>query len=269
MGTIRKDLTGSIFGRLTVLGVGGTILRGSRKEKVRQWRCLCSCGNECLVARGQIVGGVTKSCGCLAIENKRLINLGKYKDYTGRRFHNLTAIRRGESIWLKHGKRMELVSRWWFRCECGNERLCVISRVRSGAIKNCGKHRGWSKHPLYSTWYGIKTRTTNGNQISYENYGGRGIVMCKKWRDSFIVFRTDVENEIGPKPPDRTFDRINNNGNYEPGNVRWATAKEQSDNQRPRKIITKFSDEEIRQEAIRRGLFVLPESAVFNLQVRS
>lgn len=254
MGKIRKDLTGRTFGRLTVLEAAGHVLRGQRKERVGRWLCRCSCGNECLVVRAQLISNKTHSCGCLANEWRSKINKGKFKDFAGQKFFSLTAVRQGPSVWLKHGSRMESVTQWWCRCDCGNERLCIMTRVRHGSIKDCGQHKGWSKHPLYATWYGIKTRCSNENQINYENYGGRGITMFPAWWGDFQVFRTDIEREIGPKPANRTLDRIDNDGNYEPGNIRWATHQEQVDNQRPRKIITKFSDQEIRQEAARRGI---------------
>ncbi len=78
--------------------------------------------------------------------------------------------------------------------------------------------------------------------------------MCSRWRAVFRDFVADVEKEIGPKPEGKTLDRIDNDGNYEPGNIRWATQQEQTDNTRPRRVISKFSDEEILREAIRRGI---------------
>jgi hypothetical protein len=181
---------------------------------------------------------------------------GCYKDWTGSRFNKLEAVRIGPPVLCKHSGRIEKVTRWWFRCDCGRERLSEVRTARRGMIKDCGKckDRGWTRHSLYSTWYGIKTRVSNKNQHSYENYGGRGITMFPRWRAVFRDFVSDVEKEIGPKPEGKTLDRVNNDGNYEPGNIRWATQQEQSDNQRPRKIITKFSDEEILREAYRRGL---------------
>jgi hypothetical protein len=90
-------------------------------------------------------------------------------------------------------------------------------------------------HPLYSTWAGMMTRCFNPNAVAaYRNYGARGITVCPAWRD-FAVFAREIEAEIGPKPhPGLTLDRIDNDGNYEPGNVRWATRKEQQANKRAR-----------------------------------
>ncbi len=82
-----------------------------------------------------------------------------------------------------------------------------------------------TKHPLYQTWASIKTRCYNTKRRAYRNYGGRGITMCQQWQDSFECFLRDV----GPRPPGTTLDRYpNRDGNYEPGNVRWATPLQQA-----------------------------------------
>lgn len=255
MGTIRKDLTGQRFGRLKVIRAFGTKIVGKRREKLHTWECLCDCGTVRYIPRPQLISGKTKSCGCLLIETRGQSAKGVYKNIAGKRFNQLTAVAIGPPIYYNHSGRRERGTRWIFQCDCGNQRLCTMPVVRGGSIKNCGKHRGWSKHPLYATWYGIKSRCSNSNQPSFENYGGRGISMCDRWWNSFLLFAEDISKEIGIKPSSaHTMDRINNDGHYEPGNVRWATAQEQSDNQRPRKIIAKFSDEEIRAEFLRRKL---------------
>ncbi len=93
---------------------------------------------------------------------------------------------------------------------------------------------GRTKHPLYRTWVCIKTRCYNKNNKGYRYYGGRGVIMCDAWRDKITGFPTFVK-DMGEKPsPEHTVDRIDNDGNYEPGNCRWATKSEQSYNQRPR-----------------------------------
>ncbi len=83
----------------------------------------------------------------------------------------------------------------------------------------------------YRSWKGMKTRCTNPNRPDWKNYGGRGISVCERWATSFANFLADV----GPKPsPGLTIDRIDNDGNYTPGNVRWATREQQIRNSRPR-----------------------------------
>ena len=74
----------------------------------------------------------------------------------------------------------------------------------------------------------MKSRCLNPRQADYPSYGGRGITVCERWLHSFEAFLADV----GPRPAGMSLDRINVNGNYEPGNVRWATAREQRANQR-------------------------------------
>jgi hypothetical protein len=91
---------------------------------------------------------------------------------------------------------------------------------------------GGRYRPEYAVWQAMKDRCLNPNHAAYHNYGGRGIKICPEWQHSFAAFLRDV----GPRPsPDLSIDRIDNDGNYEPGNVRWATRSEQTRNQRPRK----------------------------------
>jgi hypothetical protein len=94
---------------------------------------------------------------------------------------------------------------------------------------------GLSDHPLYGTWRIMRRRCENPRVKDYPRYGGRGIAVCAEWQD-VTAFITWIEANIGPRPAGHTLDRIDNDGNYEPGNVRWATAKEQSAN-RVRKVV--------------------------------
>lgn len=102
-----------------------------------------------------------------------------------------------------------------------------------------------SNHPLYGTWYTMKQRCYNQNATSFGLYGGRGITVCDKWRNDFWAFVADV----GDRPLGKTIDRIDNDGNYEPTNCRWATPKEQCatrryDKQRLRKQRGEFTEAE-------------------------
>lgn len=95
---------------------------------------------------------------------------------------------------------------------------------------------GKRNHPLYGTWASIKTRTSNPNSVSYKHYGAKGIAMCQEWASSFSKFIADV----GPRPSHRhTLDRYpDRGGDYKPGNVRWATAKEQSRNRDGLRLVS-------------------------------
>jgi len=86
-----------------------------------------------------------------------------------------------------------------------------------------------SNHPLYSVWLGMKTRCYNENQANYKWYGARGVEVCKRWRESFEAFLSDV-----PERPteDHTLDRIDPHGDYEPGNIRWSLPTTQAQNRR-------------------------------------
>ncbi len=130
------------------------------------------------------------------------------------------------------------------RCACpaGTEkRIGRATELTIGRTRSCGCLRrdlltthGLHQHPLYATWNGIIQRVTNPNDARYPNYGGRGIAISERWLD-MRAFVEDIEREIGPRPegvgeagwPLHTLDRIDVEGHYESGNVKWSTASEQ------------------------------------------
>lgn len=166
----------------------------------------------------------------------------KMKDITGQRFGRLTVLRVAEE---KTGS----LYRWWVQCDCGAPEKTVLgNHLRLGRIVSCGCHsrdriraalttHGLSDRPEYHCWVGMCYRCTSPNDASWPYYGGRGIRVCERWLmdTGFANFLADV----GPRPSLRhTIDRIDNDGHYEPGNVRWATKTEQNRNSRKNVRLT-------------------------------
>lgn len=159
--------------------------------------------------------------------------MGKKIDISGVVFGRLTVVSESE-------KRKGRTS-WNCVCECGNKFIAITQRLRNGQTTSCGcarvdfasslgkgaaTHR-MSNSGIYSSWSSMKTRCSNKNHVAYEQYGGRGISVCDRW-NVFEYFLADM----GEKPYGCSIDRIDTDGNYEPGNCRWATAKEQGRNRR-------------------------------------
>lgn len=125
------------------------------------------------------------------------------------------------------------------RCSCGNEEYIRAKLVKPTAIRcfpcYLTAHATKSLHRSeYISWMSMNGRCYNANDPSYDRYGGRGITVCDQWRRSFATFLKDMGN----RPKGTSLDRIDVNGNYEPGNCKWSTAKEQARNRRYNRMIT-------------------------------
>ena len=136
----------------------------------------------------------------------------------------------------KHRKRFGI-----YKCSCGNEFSTTVAGVKNGNCKSCGcynKQRskevntthGLRHHLLYGIWTDISYRTTNEKQISYKYYGGRGIIMCKEWRNDFKSFYDWCISNGWAKGLE--IDRRDNDGNYEPSNCRFVTRSINTSNTR-------------------------------------
>lgn len=155
----REDLTGRVFGRLTVVEYAFTQKTPSGQSKAI-WRCRCECGVLIETGSQRLKTGNTNSCGCLQRE---------------------------------------------------------MTSARSGTHRMTGT-------PSYESWRAMRERCNNPNNSHYAAYGGRGIKVCASWQASFEAFLADM----GERPEGTTLDRINPDGNYEPGNCRWADSKTQA-----------------------------------------
>ncbi|MCC6811362.1 MAG: hypothetical protein IT381_28290 [Deltaproteobacteria bacterium] len=125
---------------------------------------------------------------------------------------------------------------WSVRCDCGNNNAVSVSNLRSGKTNSCGcvgntKHgeaRRAHTSPEYKVWHAMHERCTNKRNQQFKHYGARGITVCARWKDVHAFIK-----DVGRRPgKDYSLDRIDTNKNYEPGNVRWATAKTQARNRR-------------------------------------
>lgn len=153
-----------------------------------------------------------------------------------RRFHDYTGMFIGRVEVIGYLGVRGNVSLWLCRCDCGAEIEVLGPSLRTGrhnGCKACPTREAACRHPLYDTWIAMIDRCHSPKCHAYSTYGGRGISVCERWRESFDHFCLDM----GPRPPGHSIDRIDNNGNYEPSNCRWATAKEQGRNTRTNRLL--------------------------------
>ena len=204
--------------------------------------CRCDCGKERHVMGTRLKNGNSLACGSpvhrkdhrspYLAAGERFTRLVTLEDASDSKFHVLC------------------------RCDCGMEKRLRAASLRRQ--KSCGclrrerlrenskrmntKH-GLSRHPQYATWCSILRRTTNPRDPAYASYGGRGIQMHEPWRTNVEAFITWMDETLGPRPPLMSLDRIDNDGDYAPGNLRWATRTTQARNRRTVKKLMQERDD--------------------------
>ncbi len=224
-----RQLTGERFGLLKVVSQ----VLPHKPRNGRKWNCDCDCGGKTVATTGALISGDNKSCGCLKLRKYRT-------DLTGLRFTRWTV-----------GAFDQKQGRWDCRCDCGKRHLVRTTQLTRGRSRSCGclnkrpdsmknKHRS-----LYIACQGAIARCNRKTHAGFKHYGAIGISVA--WKSPTRMTAWIIEN-LGPRPQingDRyTLDRIDPYGNYEPGNLRWATYKTQANNHR-RKLISQFSAKQL------------------------
>lgn len=160
---------------------------------------------------------------------------GKLKDLTNLMFGKLTVIEFSHM----NGRH----SYWLCKCNCGNYHTVRSDCLKDGMVQSCGclnhEHaiitHDQSGTRLYRVWASMKDRCSNKNNKHYDRYGERGIIVCEEWVTDYMAFYNYVSKLLQFDAKGMTLDRINNDGNYEPDNVRWVTQKVQNNNKTQRK----------------------------------
>ena len=219
--TAQEDMVDKRFGAWLVIARSGV-----SKDRKRLWLCRCDCGIERDVPGKSLRTGVSLSCGCVV---RKATSERVLQDLTGQRFGAWTVV-------SNNGQNANRQTTYLCECDCGTRRVVVAQAIREGKSKSCGcqkaaaiakaktKH-GRAGSRAYQTWWDMVRRCTNPRCANWLNYGGRGIKVCDAWL-KFENWNADM----GDPPPNLSLERIDNDGNYERGNCKWATISEQNKN---------------------------------------
>lgn len=218
-----KDLTGREFGKWTVVAFADRYKNGSQL-----WHTRCDCGNTSKVRAYALLRGLSEQCGRCARDSYAV-------DETDNVYGNYTVLGPANPP-TRNGHRV-----WQCLCACGNIRNVPggdLRRAATSKCRSCAKrthgHTVGSVSVEYTTWASMKARCYNTAVNRYDDYGGRGIEVCERWRESFENFYEDM----GDRPEGCTIDRRDNDGNYEPGNCRWESQQVQQNNRRNNVHVT-------------------------------
>lgn len=217
MARLRKDETGNKYGKLTVIQ-----FNAMNKNGDALWLCRCDCGKDSVVLGTSLRRRKgTKSCGCLLGQCNPAEILSTRINETGNKYGRLTVI--------KFDGMHKKQTSWQCHCECGETVVVRGSSLRSGNTKSCGcinkegnPTHGKVYHPIYNAYHAARTRCTNPKQIHWDIYGGRGI---KFLLGSFEGF---YERMLPTWFKGASIGRIDPNGNYEYGNIKWETNAQQA-----------------------------------------
>ena len=243
------DLTGKEYENFTVIRQGHGRFTKSGQYRTT-WICKCKhCGKEFEADSQTIRRTDIKSCGC-----KRYIFLSESKrlKLEGKRYGRLTVIK-----WIPLEERKIKKKLWLCLCDCGNYIEIETGKLKTGHTQSCGclkqekkenigevnkKYKHYGDKKLYGVYKAMLDRCYNPQNPRYQNYGGRGIVVCDEWTndngyDNFANWTLLTRPDVA-----LTLDRIDVNGNYEPDNCRWITNQEQQYNKRTN-VVAEYDGE--------------------------
>lgn len=187
-----------------------------------KWRCRCDCGRTLTKLTRHLPNAY--SCGCQTRPRKKYREDRK-KGYTFAKTSMVGKVVGALTVLEYEGR-----TKWRCQCVCGE--VVVYSSLKLQTWRSCGcravPNVQRKKSPEYISYRAMLNRCYDAKHPSYSRYGGRGIRVCDRWRESFQAFVDDM----GLRPEGHTLDRLDNDGDYEPGNCRWTTPKEQRLNQR-------------------------------------